>query len=351
MEYIKGRGAQINTPNRFHENRTILGDVEALDELPNHSIATKVRMEYPKSIVNKVDSPDTHMVYSMNPYQGCEHGCIYCYARNTHNYYGLSAGLDFEQQIFAKPDAPLLLKKFLNKKSYRSKVISLSGNTDCYQPIESKLRITRSLLETLLEYRNPVSIITKNELILRDIEILKQLAEMNLVQVMISLTTLNDALRRKMEPRTSTGVNRLKIVEKLSENGIPVGVMTAPLIPGLNTEEIPALIKAAAEHGAKSAGYIIARLNGDVREIFHDWLNKNFPDRADKVWHQLQSCHGGTVSDHRVGKRMKGEGSIASAIQQLHRISVKKYLSDRSMPEYSYNFFRRPNSNSQLELF
>ncbi len=351
MDYIKGRGSQFNPKNKFNSTHHVLGDDEALDELPTWQQNTRVTYEFPKQIVNKVTSPDLPMPYSLNPYQGCEHGCIYCYARNTHTYYGLSAGLDFEQQIFAKPEAPKLLKAFLSKTSYRPQPISLSGNTDCYQPIEKKLRITRSLLEVFLQFKNPVGIITKNSLILRDMDILTKLAELNLVRVMISITTLDESLRRKMEPRTASSVKRLEVIKELSDAGIPVGVMTAPLIPSLNTDEIPELIRLSSKAGARSAGYIIARLNGSVKEIFHDWLHKNFKDRANKVWNQLLSCHGGSVSDNRFGKRMSGEGNIAESIKSLHAVAVRKYMGKNKMPDYDLSHFNLGAASNQLKLF
>ena len=219
----------------------------------------------------------------MNPYQGCEHGCIYCYARNTHEYWGYSAGLDFERKIIAKPNAPQLMEKQFMNKNWVVSPIMFSGNTDCYQPIERKMKITRQMLEVLLNFRHPAGMITKNDLIIRDIDILQELAKLNLIHVMVSITSLNNDLRLKMEPRTVTAKNRLKVIETLNKAGIPVGVMTAPIIPGLNSDEIPDLIKAAADHGADSAGYTIVRLNGSIAEIFKDWIYKNFPDRAEKV--------------------------------------------------------------------
>jgi DNA repair photolyase len=350
MEFIKGRGAQINTPNRFLKTERVLEHFEGIDELPDYDQKTEIKLEHPKTILNKNDSPDLPFTYSLNPYQGCEHGCIYCYARNVHQYWGYSAGLDFEQKIIAKPNAADILRKQFSNKNYTPESISLSGNTDCYQPVERKLKITRSLLEVFLEYRHPVGIITKNNLILRDIDLLARMAELNLVHVMVSVTTLKEDLRQMMEPRTVTTMNRLRVVKALNEAGIPTGVMTAPIIPGLNSDEIPELIRLAADHGALAAGYTIVRLNGSVKELFRDWIFKAMPDAAEKIWNQITDAHGGDVSDSRYGTRMRGEGKMAESIRQLFKLSVRKYLDGRSLPDYNYSHFRRPGTNTQLSL-
>lgn len=350
MEYIKGRGAQINTPNRFEKTERVLEHFEGIDELPDPDQKTEILIENPKSVLNRNDSPDLPFTYSINPYQGCEHGCIYCYARNVHQYWGYSAGLDFEQKIIAKPNAAAVLRKQFNHKNYIPESISLSGNTDCYQPAEKKLKITRSLLEVFLEYRHPVGIITKNSLILRDLDLLSEMAKHNLVHVMISVTTLKEELRQMMEPRTATTMNRLKAVKALNDAGVPTGVMTAPIIPGLNSDEIPELIRLAAEYGALTAGYTIVRLNGSVKDLFRDWLFKTMPDAAGKIWNSITESHGGDVSDSRFGTRMRGEGKIAESIRQLFKLSVKKHLEGRSLPDYDYSLFRRPGSVSQLTL-
>ena len=304
--------------------------------------------EHAKKIVNEVKSPDLSMMYSMNPYQGCEHGCIYCYARNTHEYYGFSAGLDFESKIIVKKNAPALLEKHLLHKSWNAVPIMLSGNTDCYQPQERKFQITRGMLKVLAQYRHPVGIITKNSLITRDLDLLKDLASDNLVHVYLSITTLNEELRRMLEPRTASAIKRLKTLEELSKAGIPTGVMNAPIIPGLNHHEIPEILKAAADHGAMSCGMTVVRLNGSIGKIFEDWLRKNFPDRFDKVWNQISSFHGGTVNDSQFGRRMAGEGNIAEAIHQLFRAARKKYFANRSIPPYNLTKFRKGGT---LSLF
>ncbi|MCX6290459.1 MAG: PA0069 family radical SAM protein [Bacteroidetes bacterium] len=348
---IRGRGAQIQTYNRFLQHQVVAEHIEGLDEPLLTDERTKVFIENPRKVVNKMKSPDIGMYSTLNPYQGCEHGCVYCYARNTHNYYGFSAGLDFERKIIVKPGAAKLLRKYFDNPNYQPEPITFSGNTDCYQPLERQFKITRSLLEVMLEYKNPVGIITKNSLILRDLDLLKELAANNLVHVMISITSLKEELRLAMEPRTATAKKRLQVVEVLSKNNIPTGVMTAPIIPGMNSDEISAIIKAVAERGAITAGYTIVRLNGEIKHIFQEWLYKNFPDAADKVWNQIKECHNGQVNDSRFGKRMSGDGKIAESIGQLFSVSVKKYLSGRKMPPYNRSLFNRPSKKIQLELF
>ena len=349
--YFKGRGSQLNTKNKFLKSRYVEEFEEMLDEPLLSDEKTQVLYEYPKKIVNPIKSPDIWSKYSMNPYQGCEHGCIYCFARNTHEYWGYSAGLDFERKIIAKPNAAFLLEKQLMNKNWEVSPIMFSGNTDCYQPIERKLGITRQMLEVLLKYKHPAGMITKNQLILRDIDLLQEMAKLKLVHVMISITTLKEDLRLKMEPRTATAKNRLKVIEQLSKANIPVGVMTAPIIPGLNSDEIPSLIKAAADHGAQNAGITIVRLNGAIAEIFTDWLHKNFPDAADKVLNHIKEVHGGKLNDSRFGVRMKGEGNMAASIKQLFKMAVKKHLSGRDKFEFDLTAFRRPGAIEQLELF
>src|SRR4051812_18037919 len=310
-DYFKGRGAQIKTENKFLKAQYVTEHIEGLDEPLLSAPTTQVFYETAKNVVNKVTSPDVGMMYSLNPYQGCEHGCIYCYARNTHAYWGFSAGMDFESKIIVKPNAANILEEEFRKKSWKPTPIMFSGNTDCYQPAERKWKITRSMLEVALDFRNPVSMISKNQLILRDLDILKQLAEMNLVHVMISITSLDEDLRLKLEPRTATAKNRLKVVETLNRNNIPAGIMVAPIIPGLNSHEIPAIVEAAANAGARTAGMTIVRLNDAVGAIFTDWINKAYPDKASKVLKLIAECHGGKLNDSRFGVRMKGEGNVA----------------------------------------
>lgn len=339
--YFKGRGSQIQTGNKFLERRLVFEHIEGLDEELLSVPKTEVFLEHPKTIVNPVKSPDIPLAFSLNPYQGCEHGCSYCYARNTHEFYGFTAGLDFETKLMAKPEAPLLLEKFLLNAKWKVAPISLSGNTDCYQPLEKEMGITRKLLEVFVNYQHPVGVITKNSLILRDLDLLQDLAKEGLVQVFISITTLNEDLRRKMEPRTASSIKRLKTIEELSKGGIPVGVMNAPIIPGLNHHEIPSILKLASENGAIGAGMTAVRLNGKVGDVFSDWLEKNFPDRHQKVMNQIAQMHGGEINDSQFGRRMRGEGPIAGMIQQLFRQARKKYFGDKAFPEFNLKAFRR----------
>jgi DNA repair photolyase len=349
MEYQKGRGAQFNTDNRFSRTRISQEHTEGIDQAVQSSPQTQVFYDTPKSLINTIESPDLYAMRSVNPYQGCEHGCIYCYARNSHEYWGFSAGLDFETKIVVKQNAAKILESEFLKKNYQPASISLSGNTDCYQPLERKLEITRSLLKVFVKYAHPVSIITKNSLIKRDIDLLQELARQNLVHVYISVTTLEEELRQKMEPRTATAKSRLQTIRMLTDAGIPVGVMVAPLIPGLNHTELPSIIKEAAAHGAITAGYTVVRLNGTLQEIFHDWLQKNFPDRAVKVWHLISEMHGGQVNDSHFGRRMTGEGPIADIIRQLFTVSRHKFMHDNQMPPYNYSIFRRGGNLSLFE--
>lgn len=346
--YFKGRGAQLNTANPFLKQEYVTEHIEGLDESFYVSPKTTLYKETPKKIVNKVDSPDLRFYYSANPYQGCEHGCIYCYARNSHQYWGFSAGLDFESKIIIKENAAKLLEKHFLSSSWIPSPIVLSGNTDCYQPVERTLGITRSLLKVFLKYGNPVNIITKNILILRDIDILKDLASENLVHVNFSVTTLNEKLRRILEPRTATANGKLKAIEKLSEANIPTAIMNAPIIPALNVNEMPDVIKSAANAGALNAGYTTVRLNGNIKHIFHDWLHQNFPDRANKVWNQICELHGGKVNDSDWGRRMKGDGVLAGMISQLFTTAKNKYLAGKSLPELNVHKFRKKGN---LTLF
>jgi DNA repair photolyase len=349
-EFLKGRGAQINPDNPFLKTSLVAEHTEGLDEAMDFGRQTEFFTETSKTIVNKVESWDLGLTYSMNPYQGCEHGCIYCYARNTHQYWGYGAGLDFEQKIIIKKNAPELLAAQLENPKWEVKPIMLAGNTDCYQPIEKKMQLTRQILEILLQYRHPVSIITKNGLILRDLDILKELARLDLVHVNISLTTLNEKIRLKMEPRTASGLKRLAVVEKLAAATIPVNVMLAPIIPGLTDSEIPEMLKQSANAGASSAAYTLVRLNGSIAPIFEDWIRKVYPDRAEKVLKQIADCHGGKLNDSRMGVRMSGEGKLAETIAALFKISKQKYFKGRSMKPYNYSHFT-PRSGKQLGLF
>ncbi|SEN99262.1 DNA repair photolyase [bacterium A37T11] len=349
-DFFKGRGAQINTHNKFSANRYVTEHPEGLDEPFLENTDTQLIDEHPKKVISVSDSPDLPFMYSVNPYQGCEHGCIYCYARNAHEYWGYSAGLDFERKIMVKRKVARVLEQQFNKKGYKPQVIMLSGNTDCYQPVERKLKLTRSLLEVFLKYRHPVSIISKNNLILRDLDILSELAALDLLNVAVTINSLNEELRQKMEPRTVTAMGRMKVIRKLTEAGIPVMLMCAPIVPGLNSDEMPALIKIAAEHGARAASFTIVRLNGAIAEIFTDWVHKAYPDRAEKVLHSIAACHGGSLNDSQWGRRMKGEGQEAESIRQLFSLALKRYMPDAGMPSLRLDLFN-PQHGKQLFLF
>ena len=348
--YEKGRGAQFNPKNKFLKGEYVQEHMEGIDDWEQEHRETQFVYDDSKTLVNKVTSPDVGMLWSANPYQGCEHGCVYCYARNTHEYWGYSAGLDFESRIVVKRNAPALLRKFFDNKNWEPATLSLSGNTDCYQPIERKLKITRALLEICLEYRNPVGIITKNALVLRDMDIIQELAKMNLIRVFTSITSLDEDLRKVMEPRTASYRSRLRVVETLSNAGVPTGIMNAPLIPGLNDMHMHDVLKAASECGAQWAGYTVVRLNGAVGGIFKDWLHKSFPDRADKVWHQIAECHEGNVNDSRWGNRIVGDGKFAELIKSQFDIYCKKYHLNETKPELNTSDFRRLK-NKQMSLF
>lgn len=348
--YKTGRGAQINPPNRFLKARDG-DDFDDLDPNEEEAVKTKFIEVHPKTIVNKVSSPDIGMYYSLNPYQGCEHGCTYCYARPTHEYWGYSAGTDFERFIMVKKNAPELLEETFRRKSWKVQAITLSGNTDCYQPCERDYGITRRLLEIMLKYKHPVGIITKNALICRDSDILQELAELNLVAVNISLTSLREELRRKLEPRTATSRKKLETIAHLSGLGIPVNVMLAPIIPALNDDEIFSIAKAVAEKGALTMHHQIVRLNGPNGEIFTDWVNKNYPDRAEKVLNQLREIHGGKLSDSRFGTRMKGEGNFAENIRQQMELARKRFLPKTGFPKLRTDLFEVPDESGQMRFF
>src|SRR6476660_8045151 len=314
--YKKGRGAQINTKNKFQKNERTREHIEAIDDWTEPNLATQYIEDHAKGIVNKVDSPDVGMWYSMNPYQGCEHGCIYCYARNSFEYWGYSAGLDFESKILVKKNAPELLRQFLMHPKWQPVPIMLSGNTDCYQPAEQKFRLTRKLLEVCNEFNQPVGILTKNAWTIRDKDILQEMAKKKILSAMVSITSFDEDLRRAMEPRTTTAKQRLKVIEELSKAGVRMGVMMGPMIPGLNEHEMQRIMKAARDAGATFTAYTFIRLNGAIKLLFHDWLYKNFPDRADKIWHLIEGGHNGKVNDSRWGIRMRGEGNIAQIVSQ-----------------------------------
>ena len=344
---IVGRGAARNPKNRFERIEVEPDETEGDEPRPE----TVYLRDHSRSIIARNDSPDIGFDASINPYRGCSHGCVYCYARPTHEYLGLSAGLDFESRILVKQDAPELLRKELLSSRWNPQVLSMSGVTDPYQPVERRLRITRRCLGVLAEFRNPVVIVTKNYLVTRDMDLLSELASHDAAAVAFSLTTLKDDLRRILEPRTSRPTRRLAAVEKLAAGGIPVGVMTAPVIPGLNDHELPDLLSAAAEAGATFAAYVPVRLPYAVAPLFEDWLARHFPERKDKVLNRIRSMRGGELNDASFGSRMRGEGLFAQHIAQLFSISCRRAgMGEGRFPKLSTAAFRG-GGGAQPDLF
>jgi DNA repair photolyase len=345
---LRGRGAWWNTENRFEERSWAYedGDVPSGRE----KVSTELIEDYAKSIISRNDSPDVGFDFSINPYRGCEHGCAYCYARPTHEYMGYSAGLDFETKIFYKSNAGELLQSQLAKKSWRPSVIALSGATDPYQPVERKLSLTRSCLGVLSTFRNPAVVITKNRLVLRDIDVLAEMAARRGVGVLVSLTTLDLRLNRILEPRSSTPGQRLDVVAALRQAGVPVGVLVAPVIPGLTDHELPQLMSAAHEHGARFAGYVMLRLPHAVAPLFSAWLDEHYPDRKEKVLNRLRAMRGGSLYQSAFGARMRGSGLHADQTARLFEIMHKKLGFKSGKMELRTDLFRRPGGE-QLELF
>lgn len=341
-----GRGVPVDPPNRFSAQHC---EREAEVEKEAGAGATQWLEDRTQEIVTANNSPDVGMSHTLNPYRGCEHGCIYCYARPTHEYLGFSAGLDFERKIVVKRNAAELLRATLSAPKWRPVVIGMSGVTDAYQPGERRLRISRACLEVLAEFRNPVFIITKNALVTRDIDLLAELARLNAAAVIISLTTLDPALARSMEPRASRPGARLEAIAALRAAGIPVGVNLAPIIPGLTDEEIPALVAAAASAGAQFAAMLPVRLPFGVKEIFSDWLSANVPARKDKVLNRIKSMRGERLNDARFGSRMRGEGTFAEQMAALFATACRRHGLGSEGPNLSTAHFRAPRA--QLDLF
>lgn len=355
-EPVRGRGATANPAGRFEtleavtEAETYDALLECNEEAPDAQIKTEVFVDASKSIISTNDSPDIGMETTLNPYRGCEHGCIYCYARPGHEYLGLSAGLDFETKIFTKPDAARLLKEKLSSKAWQPKVITLSGVTDCYQPLERDLKITRSCLEVLRDFRNPAAIITKNALVTRDIDIFADMAVHECISINMSVTTLDAKVSRLMEPRASQPYLRLKAIETLARAGIPVGIMIGPVVPGLTDHELPAILKAVADAGARHAHYTMLRLPHGVKDLFQVWAAKNYPDRAEKILNRVRSVRNGKLYDSEFGTRMTGEGVFADQVAAMFSLYKKKYgLTQRQ--ELSTAHFRANTYDQQLALF
>jgi DNA repair photolyase len=349
MERTIGRGATSNPKNRFESRETSDYCDSNVDE-GEISVHTRFYPDLSKSIIARNESPDVGFEASVNPYRGCEHGCSYCYARPTHEYLGFSSGVDFESRIMVKFDAAMLLRDELSKRTWQPQIINMSGVTDCYQPAERKFRITRSCLEVLLEFLNPVAIVTKNALVTRDIDILTQLASHHAAAVFVSITSLDLTLNRVMEPRTSTPAQRLEAIRKLSNAGIPVGVMVAPIIPGLNDHEIAKILEEAANAGARFAGYIMLRMPHAVAPLFERWLDEHYPDRKKRVLSLIRSVRGGKLSESQFGARMRGEGPFAEHIDCMFRVAKTKAGISGAGPALSSAAFRRPGQD-QMSLF
>jgi len=338
----KGRGTASNPANRFekiHLERDIDWDPEE-DPAPG----TQLLKDSTSTIITYNDSPDVGFNASVNPYRGCEHGCVYCFARPTHEYLGFSAGLDFETRIMVKENAPELLRKELASPKWKPQVIALSAVTDCYQPVERKLKLTRRCLEVLAEFQNPVTILTKNHLVTRDLDLLSELARHRAAAVFLSVTTLDPSLASKLEPRASLPNYRLAAIEALSRGGVPVGVLMAPIIPGLTDHEIPSLLMAAAKAGAQYAGYVPLRLPFGLKGLFEDWLTRHFPSQKEKVLNRIRSLRGGRLNDPNFGTRMRGEGPLADQLEALFAVSSRKAGLAESHPELDCGAFRVPVS-------
>ena len=347
LPVIRGRGAGFNPANRF-ERLTIEREAWSLAGDPAPS--TEFLVDNTGSIISRNSSPDVGFDVSVNPYRGCEHGCVYCYARPTHEYLGLSAGLDFESRILVKPDAAALLRAEFSSARWRPQPLAFSGVTDPYQPIERRLGIMRACLEVAAEFRNPVTIVTKSFLVTRDIDLLARLARHDAASVAVSLTTLEPALHGVMEPRAPTPARRLEAIGRLAAAGIPVGVFVAPLIPAINDHEIPAILQASAESGASAAIAVPIRLPFAVKDLFLDWLDRHFPDRKAKVLSRIRAMRGGRLNDPRPVSRMKGRGPLAGQMSELFRIARRRAGLAERMPGLSADAFRRPDAAGQLDL-
>jgi DNA repair photolyase len=346
QEPIRGRGTASNPANRFELIHYEQDDSTLEEDAP--SPATRFYRDHARSILTRNDSPDVGFEASVNPYRGCENGCIYCFARPTHEYLGFSAGLDFETKILVKEDAPALLRKELASAKWQPKVVSLSGVTDPYQPIERRLGLTRRCLEVLAEFRNPVGVVTKSHLVSRDSDLLAELARHQAAAAFLSITTLDGELARRMEPRATQPAGRLAAIEELTQAGVPVGVMVAPVIPGLTDHELPAILAAAAKAGARGAGYVLLRLPHGLGPLFEQWLQQHYPERRDKVLSRLRYMRGGAIYDPRFGSRMTGQGALAEQVAALFALGCRRAGLDRRFPPLSTAAFRRPGGTQRL---
>ena len=345
---LRGRGSATNPKNRFESIERVPEPPEDSDEVS--APHTQFFPDNSKSLIAFNNSPDVGFDASINPYRGCEHGCVYCYARPTHEYLGFSAGLDFETKIMVKEDAPELLRKELARPKWQPQLVALSGNTDCYQPVEKHKQLTRRCLEVFLEFRNPVVIITKNHLVTRDVDILAELAKFDCIAVTISVSTLDAKLAASMEPRASRPTRRLDAIRQLADAGVPVGYLQAPMIPGLTDAEAPTIAIAAARAGATFSGYVALRLPFAVKELFEQWLTQHYPDKKDKVLNRVREIRGGKLNDPNFQSRMRGEGKFAEQMAALFQLARKKSgITDR-WPKLTTEHFRRPEKD-QLRLF
>lgn len=345
---VPGRGTFINPRNRFESIERVLDSMPSDDE--TSSPHTAFFPDRSKSLIAYNDSPDVGFDASINPYRGCEHGCVYCYARPTHEYLGFSSGLDFETKIMVKEDAPELLRQELSSRSWTPQVVALSGNTDCYQPVEKKKQLTRRCLEVFLEYRNPVVIITKNHLVTRDVDLLAELARYDCVGVTISITTLDDKLAAVLEPRASRPARRLAAIEILARAGVPVGYLQAPMIPALTDAEAPAIGVAAARAGARFCGYVALRLPFAVKALFEQWLEQHYPDKKNKILNRVRAIRGGKLNDPQFNSRMRGEGVYADQMAKLFDLARRRSGISERWPKLTTEHFRRPGAD-QLQLF
>lgn len=349
---LKGRGAVSNPDVRYHDAQRVAVEDGWQQDEPLPFLKTTLHRDNTKTILTRNQSPDVPFDVSINPYRGCEHGCIYCFARPTHAYLDFSPGLDFETQLVIKPQAPVLLRAELAKKNYQCKTIAMGTNTDPYQPIERQHRITRQVLEVLQETRHPVAIVTKSSLIERDIDILAQMAERNLVQVMISICTLDKEIARSLEPRAVSPHRRLQIIESLNQAGIPTGVLVAPMIPVLNDPEIETIVQQAAQAGANNAGYVLLRLPLEVAPLFEEWLQTHYPLKYSHVMTRIRDTRGGGVYQNQFGKRMRGDGPYAAIIHRRFQAACQRFdMGKRTLMLDTHHFMAPSLPNDQLTLF
>lgn len=349
---LRGRGAPNNPDNRFAEHgREALDDSWGKLDEPAPPLRTELFVDTSKSLINYNDSPDVPFDRSINPYRGCEHGCVYCFARPSHAYLGLSPGLDFESRIFYKPDAAVLLRKELSKPGYQCAPIALGINTDAYQPAERRLGITRAVIEVLAEFGHPFSIVTKSALIERDIDLLAAMAERHLVQVAVSVTTLDRQLARTMEPRAAAPERRLETIRRLRSAGVPVTVLVAPMIPFLNDDELETILAAVREAGALDAGYVLLRLPHEVKDLFKDWLAAHVPLKAERVMNRIRDCRGGKEYDSRFGTRMRSEGEYADLISRRFRLVRNKLGFPGVESSLDCGQFKVPGRALQIDMF